>query len=131
MIAGIDFELVRILLAAAMLGGASFLDMRRREVSDLLWVFFGVISVAVYPLEIAYGATFDPFTTLVPMLIAAAVSFGIYKSGLFGGADALGLFILAVILPTFTGGIAQRILPTGGAFLLLHPIVPLVVLSNA
>jgi hypothetical protein len=47
MIAGIDFELIRILLAAGMLGGASFLDMRRREVNDLLWVFFGIIAVAV------------------------------------------------------------------------------------
>lgn len=128
MIAGVDFELIRILLAAVMLGGASFLDMRRREVSDLLWVFFGIIALGVYALEFAYGGTFDLFTTIVPILIAAAVSFGIYKSGLFGGADALALVTLAVMLPTFSG--ALEALPAGGAFL-LHPIVPLVVLSNA
>jgi archaeal preflagellin peptidase FlaK len=128
MIAGIDFELIRILLAAGMLGGASFLDMRRREVNDLLWVFFGIIAVAVYALEFAYGGTFDLFTTIVPILIAAAVSFGIYKSGLFGGADALALVTLAVMLPTFSG--ALEALQAGSAFL-LHPIVPLIVLSNA
>lgn len=129
MIAGIDIELIRILLAAGMLGGASFFDMRKREVSDLLWVFFGIIALAVYALEFAYGETFDPLTTTIPILIAAAVSFGIYKSGLFGGADALALVTLAVILPTFSGRL-ENILPAGSAFL-LHPIVPLVVLSNA
>lgn len=128
MIAGIDFELVRILLAAGMLAGATFFDMRRREVSDMLWVFFGIIALSVYALEFAYGGVFDLFTTAVPIIIAAAVSFGIYRSGLFGGADALALVTLAVIMPTFGGRL--DFLPAGGAFL-LHQIAPLVVLSNA
>ncbi len=130
MIAGIDFELIRILLAAGMLGSASFLDIRRREVSDMLWVFFGIVALVVYALEFACGGTFDLLTTAVPILIAAGVALGVYKSGLFGGADALALITLAVILPTISGGIAEKILPIGSAFL-LHPIVPLVVLSNA
>jgi archaeal preflagellin peptidase FlaK len=127
---GIDFEIIRILIAAGMLGGASFFDLRNREVSDLLWVFFGIVALTVYALEFAYGETFDLLTTAVPILIATAVSFAIYKSGLFGGADALALFTLAVILPTFNGGFVERFVPAGNAFL-LHPIVPLVVLSNA
>lgn len=129
MIAGIDFELIRVLLAAGMLAGAAFLDLRRREVSDLLWMVFGIVALAVYALEFAYGGTFDLLTTTIPIMIAAAVSFGIYKSGLLGGADALALVTLAAILPTFSGGAAEGILPAG-AFL-LHPIVPLIVLSNA
>ena len=130
MIAGIDFELIRVLLAGAMLGSASFFDIRRREVSDMLWLFFGISALAVYALEFAYGETFDLMTTIVPIMIAAAVGFGVYKSGLFGGADALGLISLAVILPTFNGGIAEKVLPAGTTFL-LHPVAPLVVLSNA
>jgi preflagellin peptidase FlaK len=129
MTTSIDFELVRVLLAAGMLGSASFFDIRRREVSDLLWVFFGIMALVIYALEFAYGGTFDLLTTVVPILIAAAASFGIYKSGLFGGADALALTTLAVIMPTFGGGIAERVLPTVGTFM-LHPIVPLIVLSN-
>lgn len=130
MIPGIDFELVRILIAASMLGVASFFDIRKREVSDLLWVLFGIAAVAVYALEFAYGNTFDPFMTGVPILIAAAVSFGIYKSGLFGGADALALVTLAAILPTYDGGMVEGTLPVKGIFM-LHQIAPLVVLSNA
>lgn len=129
MIAGIDFELIRILIAAAMLGSASFFDIRKREVSDLLWVVFGIIALAVYALEFAYGGTVDLFMTAIPILIAAAVSFGIYKSGLFGGADALALVTLAVILPAY-GGVVDMMSPFGSTFM-LHPIVPLVVLSNA
>lgn len=127
MIAGIDSELIRILLAAGMLGSASFFDIRKREVSDLLWVVFGIMAAAVYALEFAYGGTFDIIATGVPIMIAAAISFGIYKSGLFGGADALALVTLAAILPTYSGGLG---LLAGGA-LMLHPIVPLAVLSNA
>ncbi|WP_148680929.1 A24 family peptidase C-terminal domain-containing protein [Candidatus Nitrososphaera gargensis] len=131
MITGIDFELVRILLAAGMLGSASFFDIRRREVSDMLWVFFGITALAVYALEFAYGGAFDLLNTSVPILIAAVVSFGIYKSGLFGGADALALTTLAAILPTFSGGIAERVLLPAGSAFLVHPIAPLIVLSNA
>jgi len=127
---GIDFELIRILIAAGMLGGASFFDLRKREVSDLLWVFFGIVALAVYAMEFAFDGTFDLFTMAVPILIAVGVSFAIYKSGLFGGADALALITLAVILPTFSGGFVERFFPAGSAFL-LHPIAPLVVLSNA
>jgi preflagellin peptidase FlaK len=130
MIDSTDFEFVRILLAAGMLSSASFLDIRKREVSDLLWVVFGILAFAVYTLEFAYGMTFDLLTTAVPISIAAAISFGVYKSGLFGGADALALVMLAVILPTFDGGFVNQILPGGSEFL-PHSIAPLIVLSNA
>jgi preflagellin peptidase FlaK len=130
MLAGIDFELIRILLAASLLGTASILDIRRREVSDLLWIFFGISAIGIYAAEFVVEGTFDLFTTATSILITTAVSFGIYKSGLFGGADALALITLAIILPTFSGGVVEKIFPTGSAFL-LHPIVPLIVLSNA
>ncbi|HXV46913.1 MAG TPA: A24 family peptidase C-terminal domain-containing protein [Nitrososphaera sp.] len=130
MIAGIDFELIRILLAAIMLGTASILDIRKREVSDFLWVFFGAIAFTVYGLEFAFGLIPDIFDMAVPILIAAAISFGVYRSGLFGGADALALVTLAAILPTFNGEIGENLLGGSSTFL-IHPIVPLIVLSNA
>ena len=130
MIASMDFDFIRILLAVGMLSSASFLDIRRREVSDLLWVVFGILALVVYVLEFANGITFDLLTTAVPISIAVAISFGVYKSGLFGGADALALIMVAVILPTFDGRFMNQILPGGSEFL-LHSITPLIVLSNA
>lgn len=130
MTAGIDFELIRIFLAGGMLAAAAFFDMRKREVSDLLWVLFGSAMIPVYVLEFAGGEPFNLFGTAAAIMISGAVSFGIYKSGLFGGADALALVMLAVILPTLGGGIAEKLMPGHNTFL-LHSVVPLVVLSNA
>src|SRR2546425_10774126 len=130
MIASMDFDFIRILLAVGMLSTASFLDIRRREVSDLLWVVFGILALVVYVLEFANGITFDLLTTAVPISIAAAISFGVYKSGLFGGADALGLVVLAATIPTFDGRLVDQILPSHNVFL-MHSIAPLIVLSNA
>src|SRR5207244_12957763 len=101
MIASVDFDFIRILLAVGMLSSASFLDIRRREVSDLLWVAFGILALVVYVLEFANGITFDLLTTAVPMSIAVAISFGVYKSGLFGGAASRALLMVVVILLTF------------------------------
>jgi preflagellin peptidase FlaK len=129
-IVNIDFELLRILLSAGMLSAASFLDIRKREVSDLLWIAFGLVSLLVYLLEFAYGITPDLLAIVVPISIATAISFGVYKSGLFGGADALALVMLAVIFPTFDGGFMNQFLPVGSEFL-LHTLAPLIVLSNA
>ena len=130
MIASMDFDFIRILLAVGMLSTASFLDIRRREVSDLLWVVFGILALVVYVLEFANGITFDLLTTAVPISIAVAISFGVYKSGLFGGADALGLVVLAATIPTFDGRLVDQILPSHNVFL-MHSIAPLIVLSNA
>lgn len=125
---GVDSELVRILAAAAMLGCAAFFDLRKREVSDLLWVFFGIFAAAVYALEFAFGGTFDIMTG-IHVIAAGAVAFGVYKAGLFGGADMLALIVLAALLPTLSAGILE-ILPAGRENM-LHPIAPLTVLSNA
>jgi len=130
MVASGDFEIIRILLAAGMLSTASYLDIRRREVSDQLWVVFGILALIIYAVEYGYGAPFDYLTILLPISISVAVSLGIYKSGLFGGADALALIVLAVIIPVFDGGLKLQILPGHNVFL-LHSIAPLIVLSNA
>ena len=130
MIVATDFEFMRIVLAAGMLSTASFLDLRRREVSDLLWIVSGSLAIVVYALEYVYGTNFDLLTIVLPITISVAISFGVYKSGLFGGADALGLVVLAATIPTFDGRLVDQILPSHNAFL-MHSIAPLIVLSNA
>ena len=118
-----DFELVRIALALVMLGTAAFLDLRKREVSDLLWVVFGIAAGIVYFFDFPSSPA-ELATVILSLGVTAAASFGIYKSGMFGGADALGLVVLAAIVPTYGKQIA--LLPV-----MFHPIAPLTVLSNA
>ncbi len=122
-----DFELVRIVLALAMLSIASFLDLRKREVSDMLWVAFGVAAGMIYIFD--FPATFtEQSTVAISLLLTAIISFGIYKSGMFGGADALGLVVFAAIMPTFSGWPATGGIVPQATF---HPIASLIVLSNA
>ena len=97
----IDVFHIRILLALAMLSSATIIDIRKREISDLLWIIFGVISVAMLFLEpdlfqAAMGIGFS--------LIVAPLVLILWRFGLFGGADALGLIVLASLAPmaTFT-----------------------------
>jgi len=118
-----DFELVRIALALAMFGIASFLDIRKREVNDTLWIVFGAAASVIYVFD--FPTSFAEQTMVaISLVLTAGISFSIYKSGMFGGADALGLIVLAVIMPTYSG---QTMLSQ----VTFHPIASLIVLSNA
>ncbi len=117
-----DFELVRICTALGMFGVAAGLDMRDRQIDDRLWMVFGVAAVALY---------FFDFSQLdVPVValsagLGGAAAYLLYRTGLFGGADALALVVLSAILPTYDG----RFIVTGQP--LAHGLSPLVLLSNA
>lgn len=97
----LDFDIfqIRILFAIVMLSSATIIDIRNREISDLLWVVFGVISVILLLFEqdiiqAAFGVGFS--------LIVAPIVLILWRFGLFGGADALGLIVLASLAPMAT-----------------------------
>jgi preflagellin peptidase FlaK len=90
---------VRILFALAMLGIATIIDIRSREISDLIWVVFGVISGVLLLfepniVEAAFGVGFS--------LIVAPLVLILWRFGLFGGADALCLIVLSTLAPMTT-----------------------------
>ncbi|HEX6068082.1 MAG TPA: A24 family peptidase C-terminal domain-containing protein [Nitrososphaera sp.] len=98
-------EELRIVTALAMLCLASAWDLRSRSVSDWLWIAFGAAAVALYALDL-------PTVEELPMLflglgMVASVSFAAYKTGLFGGADALGVIVLALLVPAYSGTYMQ------------------------
>ena len=95
----IDIFHVRILLALVMLSSATIIDIRKREISDLIWIVFGAISVVLLffepnILEAAFGVGFS--------LIVAPLVLVLWRFGLFGGADALGLIVLSALAPMAT-----------------------------
>jgi preflagellin peptidase FlaK len=82
-----------------MLGSATIIDIRSREISDLIWIVFGAISVVLLFLEpnvieAAFGVGFS--------LIVAPLVLILWRLGLFGGADALGLIVLSALAPMAT-----------------------------
>jgi preflagellin peptidase FlaK len=94
-----DTDNLRILLAVLMLLIASFYDVWKREVNDALWIAFGIVSVVLI--------FFEP-ELLVALkgvgisLIIAPIALIIWRAGIFGGADALGLIVLAALAPHAT-----------------------------
>jgi len=94
-----DIFQIRILFAIVMLSSATIIDIRKREISDLMWVIFGAVSVILLLFEqdiiqAAFGVGFS--------LIVAPIVLILWRFGLFGGADALGLIVLAALAPMAT-----------------------------
>ena len=94
-----DIFYVRIMLALVMLSSATIIDIRKREISDLMWIIFGAISVVLLffepdLIEAAFGVGFS--------LIVAPLVLVLWRFGLFGGADALGLIVLSALAPMAT-----------------------------
>ena len=95
----LDIFHIRIILALVMLGSATIIDIRKREISDLMWIVFGVISGVLLFFEpnIAEAAFSVGFSLIVAPLVLI-----LWRFGLFGGADALGLIVLSALAPMAT-----------------------------
>jgi preflagellin peptidase FlaK len=109
-------------MAVAMLAIAAAIDFRKREMDDRYWIAFGIPAAALYMFD--YSQMNLALAALSGGLGSAA-GYVLYRTGLFGGADALALATFSLILPTYSGGL----LLTGQAF--AHPLSPLTILSNA
>jgi len=94
-----DIFILRIIIAVVMLVIATAIDIRKREISDSIWLIFGGISVVLLLLEP------DPIQSLMGVgfsLIVAPLVLIVWRLGLFGGADALGLIVLSALAPMAT-----------------------------
>jgi preflagellin peptidase FlaK len=120
-----DFDLIRIVVALVMLALASYFDLKKREVSDMLWIVFAVAAGIFYVFD--YPTSMDEAASImISMALTAAISYGIYRSGLFGGADMLALITLSGFVPLYN---PNTLFSSGGV--VFHSFAPLIVLTNA
>lgn len=118
-----NLAIIRIILSLSMLGFATYWDLKTREINDLLWIIFGGVSVALI--------FFTPDVSGILLhvgisLIIAPVVLVIWRLGLFGGADAFGLIVLAALSPEISishGLITPFTTLTNSAILSVSPIV--------
>lgn len=82
-----------------MLGLASSLDLWKRTVHDLLWAPFGIIAIVLVFLEPNFS---DALIRIAISLIIAPLALIIWRVGVFGGADAFCLIVLAALAPQIT-----------------------------
>ncbi len=95
----LDLNQLRIIAAIAMLGYASYTDVTKREISDYVWIVFGALSVVLLFLEPQF---WEALTNVGISLIVAPIVLIIWRLGMFGGADAFAIIVLALLVPQIT-----------------------------
>jgi archaeal preflagellin peptidase FlaK len=108
---------INFVLAAVMLLFTSYLDLKKREVEDKVWVIFGALGVALQAYEVATGETIL-LQLLIGVGLGTLVGMGLYFFGFYGGADGKALIVLGVLVPHFV--------PRVG----IYSIAPLMILTN-
>ena len=90
-----------VILALAMLSIGSYMDLRYREVPDLLWIVAIAVGIIIHVMIQPLPSQL--LDNLPVILIASVAVVGIslmaYRLGLFGGADMLAFIALVMILP--------------------------------
>ena len=117
-----EINIVRIIAAFVMLGLASFFDLKKREINDILWIGFSGLSILLIFLSPDIWAS---FRVVGVSLIVAPIALVLWRFGVFGGADAFCLIVLASLAPMITINTSQ-ITPfstlTNAAILSISPL---------
>ena len=95
----LSLDAIRIILALAMLGIACASDIKKREISDYIWIIFGAIAAILIPFS---GDLSNILIKIGIAMIIAPIVLIIWRVGLFGGADAFALIVLAGLAPSAT-----------------------------
>jgi len=90
----------RVFLCLAFLTYSSWSDLKKREVSNMVWVAFAPLALALTSLQYLFA---PQFLLLYALSFAAtsALSIVLFYAGAFGGADAKALICLSLALPTY------------------------------
>ena len=124
------FIAANVAFSLAVLLYASWSDYKTREVSNRVWVLYAPIA---FSLSLAELLPYEP--SKLPLFglsfgVTAAISFALFYSGGFGGADSKALMCIALALPFSTERLFKPLISTG-----LSPIsqviFPLTIFSNA
>ena len=96
-----DIESLRQIVALSMLSIASYFDIKKREVNDIVWIIFGGTGSMLY--------LFEPIGFITVLYLGIGIVIGIVwiLTRAFGQADGLALIALATTLP------AHERLPVG------------------
>lgn len=119
----VPLDSIRIALALGMLGIASYNDISKREITDLIWVIFGVIGIVLAFLE---PNMWEHLTSVGIAMIIAPFALIMWRFGLFGGADAFALIVLALLVPnaSFVDGLITPFTTLTNAVIL--SIIPMI-----
>lgn len=107
----------RVLLSLVMLGYTSWIDMKTREIYDLVWIIFGALGLILGIYEIYTGAI-SIWGLGIALVFSAILSFVLGYVGLFGGADVFAFIALALLNPFQPRGLN----PSLGTVSIIYPL---------
>ncbi len=93
----IEIILLRVFIVIAMLGIASYYDLKSREVNDMIWIVFGASGAFLYLFDVPVLS----HMALVGISLGILVPAFCWVLRLCGGADVLCIIALSVILPAY------------------------------
>jgi len=117
-------ELARVLVCVVFLVYASISDYRKREVSNMVWVWFAPLGFALTITQLMFFES----TRLLQMyglsvFVTLCFALLLFYVGAFGGADAKGLICLALTLPVYPERLFQPFFPEASPFSVLFPLL--------
>jgi len=119
-------EALRVSISLFFMLYASWSDIKTREVSDTVWIFFAPLAFAATFIQfLIYGSVSSWVWYALSFLVTSGLAMALFYSGAFGGADAKAFMCLALSLPLHPSSLFH---PLFGSWL---PIFPITVLFNS
>ncbi|UCH57333.1 MAG: prepilin peptidase [Candidatus Bathyarchaeota archaeon] len=112
-----QLDAVRILFSLTMLGYTSWVDVKTREIYDLVWLVFGGLGVIIAFYEV-YAGSLSLAGFILPVLVSVAASITLGYLGLFGGADVEAIIALSILHPFPPRGLK----PALGIVSIIYPL---------
>jgi preflagellin peptidase FlaK len=127
---------LKLLLIGAALAIGSWQDLKTREIDDRLWLVAGIAGGLLTVAEVAMTPSYPLVLAGFSIIMTGVLAFGIYFLGLYGGADAKALLVIALTMPvsTFLASSAFPVFPLsvfGNSLVISLLVIPVCLLVNA
>ncbi|MEM3395582.1 MAG: prepilin peptidase [Nitrososphaerota archaeon] len=111
--------LVNVIIVLLALLYASYLDLKKREIDDWVWIASVVIGfpIMLYD-QLIIQEAHNIILVIVSISLTIVLGIGFYKAGFYGGADAKALITISLVLPLMHNGVR------------IHPFLPISTLLN-
>ena len=109
-------DVIRFVLLLAILGIASYHDVRTREVPDYLWIVGGIIGAVLY----VFDWNQVDYFVLFSMGTGCAIACLVWKLFPMGDADALAILVASIVCPVSFGTVMSPVVIFFGGLIFEH-----------
>jgi len=126
-------DIYLVVFSLLVLAYACYSDIRKRSVSNIVWLVVMGLGIALA----GYGTVVQGMSFLTPLIfsvvITGVVSYGFFRLGLFGAADAKALICIAVLFPSLPMfNVFSYHFPLFDTYIpIVFPFAPMVILNAA